>query len=212
MKKTFSNISFRIPYDTEVRIPVSPKRVYLLLHGFKQTGSFIFDSLKSQLPEDCAVIAPNGPFHIPVEKDDGYHMRFAWYFFDPIRKSYFVDYKPAAEFIKSILIEMNLVKTPVTVIGYSQGGYLAPKVAELIPSVDTVIGLACAFRNQHFDVRKSVMIHQINSNSDPIIDFDGAKDEFQKLRERGNLGRFVELDGVGHRLTNDYLLELSQLI
>lgn len=212
MNKTFSNLSFRIPYEAEVYLPASPKRVYVLLHGFKQTGQFIFDQVRSILPDDVAIIAPNGPFFIPVEKDDGYHMRYAWYFFDPIRKTYFIDYGPAAEYVKSMLIEMDLIRKPMTLIGYSQGGYLAPKVSEIIPAVDTVIGLACVFRNQFFQPRSSVMIHQINSKTDSIIEFDRAKDEFNELRNRGNLGRFVELDGPSHRLSNDYLLELSQFI
>ena len=107
---------------------------------------------------------------------------------------------------------MDLIAKPVSIIGYSQGGYLAPKVAEIIATVDTVIGLACAFKNETFENRNSVMFHQINSNADSVIDFTAAKEDFSQLGTRGNLGRFVELDGLSHRLSQDYLLELAQLI
>ena len=212
MKKLFSTLNFQISYQAEVKIPVSPKRVYILLHGYKQSGEYIFKQLKDQVGDDCAIIAPNGPFFIPIEKKGEYQMRYGWYFFDPIKKTYFIDFNPAADFVKSMLIEMDLIKKPMTIIGYSQGGYLAPKLAEIIPSVDTVIGLACVFRNHLFGIRPSTMIHQINSNCDPIIDFKGAKDEFSKLRQRGNLGRFVELNGVGHKLDQIYISELAKLL
>lgn len=212
MKKIFTDIPFRVEHEAQVSLPSNPKRVYLLLHGFQQNGSFMFDQLRSVLPQDSAIIAPDGPLSTPIKRNEGYDLKYAWYFFDALNKKYLIDYMPAAEFLKSILLELNLLKKPITVIGYSQGGYLAPKIAEVIPSVDTVIGIACTFRNEKFAYRNSVMIHQINSNSDTIIDFEGAKEEFLTLRERGNLGRFIELEDVGHRLTNDYLLELSQLI
>ena len=210
--KKFSTIPIQVSYEAQVSIPSNPKRVFLLLHGFKQDGEYLFKLLKDSLPDDVAIISPNGPFFVPVEKREGHVMKYAWYFFDQLKKSYFIDYTPATEYIKSILIELDLHRKPITVIGYSQGGYLAPKIAETITAVDTVIGLGCVFRNKMFDVRTSVMIHQINSKTDSVIDFDSAKGEFLKLRERGNLGRFVALDGPSHRLSNEYIFELAQFL
>lgn len=212
MKKQFFNLSLNIPYEVEISIPSSVRKVFLLLHGFKQDGKQLFDQISAILPDDVAIIAPNGPFFIPVQNKNNFEMKYAWYFFDPLKKSYYINYDPAAEFIKSILIELDLFKMPITIIGYSQGGYLAPKIAEIVPSVESVIGLACVFRNHMFDFRSSVFYHQIQSKSDTIIDFEGAKEEFLVLKNKGNIGRFIELDGLGHRLSNEYLFELSELI
>jgi len=111
-----------------------------------------------------------------------------------------------------MLIEMNLVRKPTTVIGYSQGGYLAPKVAEVIPAVDTVVGMACAFRNTKFEFRQNVILHQINAINDLVVDYENAKEEFQTLRERGNVGQFISLTESGHKLDEHYLDELKTLI
>ena len=212
MKKIFNNIPLKITHSVEAHFPVNPKKVYLLLHGYKQTGEFIFNQLRSVLPDDSVIIAPNGPFSLPVDKKDKFEMHYAWYFFDPKVRAYYIDYEPAAEFIKSLLIEMDIIRKPITVIGYSQGGYLAPKLAEIIPAIETVIGLACSFRNEKFEYRQSVIMHQINSKDDLIIDHEKAKEEFQVLRDRGNVGRFVSVEDTSHRLSEIYINELKTLI
>jgi predicted esterase len=210
MKKEFTNLSLRIPHCVEVYVPKNPKRVYLLLHGYQLDGKFVYDKLIDSFPDDCAVIAPNGPFMVPLKKRDEFHAKFAWYFFDPKKQSYYINFDPAANFIKSLLIEMDLFRKPITVIGYSQGGYLAPKISEIVPSVDTVIGLACCFRNDRFEFRQNVILNQINSRHDLVIDYEGAKKEFLILRERGNVGQFVTLEDIGHRLDENYIKEMQQ--
>ncbi len=212
MKKVFNNLPLKVSHEAQVYLPINPKRVFILLHGYLQQGEFIFDKLKDVIPKDCAIIAPNGPFMVPVKKKDEFEAKFAWYFFDPNKQAYYINHEPAADFVKSILIEMNLVRKPLTLIGYSQGGYLAPKIAEIIPAVDTVIGLACSFRNEKFEFRQNVIMHQVNSENDLVVDYENAKEEFQKLRERGNVGQFISLKDVGHNLDTTYLNELKSLI
>ncbi|MBT4792096.1 MAG: hypothetical protein HON90_11040 [Halobacteriovoraceae bacterium] len=212
MKKHFTSIPLKITHTVEAHFPVNPKRVYLLLHGYMQTGEFLYNQFRAALPDDAIIIAPNAPFLLPYAKKEHFEMRYAWYFFDPKVRVYYIDYDAAAEYIKSLLIEMDIIRKPITVIGYSQGGYLAPKIAEIIPAVDTVIGLACSFRNEKFEYRQSVIMHQINSKQDLIIDHSSAKEEFLKLRERGNVGRFVSLEESTHRIDVEYLSELKSFI
>lgn len=212
MKKEFSSISLRIPHQAQIRLPINSKRVYVLLHGYQLDGEYIYNKLEDIIPHQGAIISPNGPFMVPYKRKEEYFARYAWYFFDPNKKSYYINFEPAAEYIKSILIEMNLVKKPITIIGYSQGGYLAPKVAEMIPSVDTVIGMACTFRNERFKFKSDCLYHQINSEDDLIVDYSGSKEEFETLRERGNVGRFITLKDEGHKLSSSYLQELKMLL
>ena len=212
MKKTFNNLSLRVPHEAEVSLPPGPKRVYLLLHGYLLDGKFLYDQLVDVLPKSEVILAPNGPFMVPVKKKDEFLAKYAWYFFDPNKKSYYINFEPAAEFIKSMLIEMDLIRKPITVIGYSQGGYLAPKIAEIIPAVDSVIGLACCFRNQRFQYRSNVIYNQINSEDDLVVAYQGAKDEFQTLRNRGNIGQMITLKDSGHKLDINYKQQLSTLI
>ena len=54
---------------------------------------FMFDFFKDVLPANSIIISPNAPFMIPVKKRGEYQMQFAWYFFDPAKKYYYMDYK-----------------------------------------------------------------------------------------------------------------------
>ncbi len=172
----------------------------------------MYKKLRDLIPDDCAIIAPNGPFVVPVKKREKFSAGYAWYFFDSYEKKFYINYEPGAEFVKSLLIELDLIKKPITIIGYSQGGYLAPKVAEIIPSVDTVVGLACIYRSERFRLRSQVMYHQINSKTDLVVDYEDAQSEFQQMRSKGNIGQFVTLEENGHRLDDDYLSELETFI
>lgn len=212
MKQTFTNIPIRTSHDVEVYKPLNPKRVFVLLHGYLLNGEFIFKKLRDILPLDCAIIAPNGPFIVPIKKKEKFKPGYAWYFYDSNQKNFYIDYNPGAEFVSSLLIEMGLDKKPITLIGYSQGGYLAPRIADIIHNVDTVIGLACIFRNQRFSYRSNVIYHQIHSKADLVVDFDEAKEEFMSLREKGNIGQFISLEDNGHRLDSDYIETLKDLI
>lgn len=188
------------------------KRVYLLLHGYLLDGEFMFNKLKESLPQDALILAPNAPFLVPQKKADEYLPKYAWYFFEPTKKTFYINYRPAAEYLKDILKKYNPENKPVTLIGYSQGGYLSPKVAEIVEEVDAVIGLACVFRNQKFNFRPNVTFHQIHGNIDVAVEMSGALEEWAILKERGNQGEFIELADVGHRLTQEFITALSDLI
>jgi predicted esterase len=187
-------------------------RIYLLLHGYMLDGKFIQNILGPYLPKEQLILAPNGPFMVPYQKDNNYYPRFAWYFYDPHKKSFYINYDKACYYIKSILAIVNPDKKPVTVIGYSQGGYLSPKLAEDIPEIDTVIGLACVFRNSKFTFNPKVTYHQIHGDLDLVVELKQALDEWAMLKDKGNTGQFIELQEVGHKLSPEYFHSLQELL
>lgn len=204
-----------IPIPSEHNVSIlkkgDPQRIYVLLHGYLQDGTFILDKLSEFIPDGSLILSPNGPFTVPVKKNDTFLPKYAWYFFDSISKRYYVDFNPAAHYICELLHKFNAEKLPVTVIGYSQGGYLAPKLAELIEQVDNVIGVACCFRNEKFSFNKRFRLNQVNSYDDLIVDFKGALSEFNETLKMGNKGLFLKLNGTGHRLCDDYYKEIVKL-
>ena len=183
------------------------KHIYLLLHGYQLDGNYMMRTFKPHL--FGKVIAPNGPFVVPTLKKDSYVPKFAWYFFDPKTRNYYISMDPAAKYLAFILEKENPNHYPVTIIGYSQGGYLAPKVAELIPEAIDIIGLACTFRSNKFTARKDISYWQINSQSDLVIDYQEAMLEFQKIA--GNAGQFYSLKNNGHKIDEDYLKILKEI-
>lgn len=211
MKQT-NTISVTTEHDLHTNELKDFNEVYLLLHGYLLDGGYIYKKLKETLPKDALILAPNGPFLVPFKKGEAYLPKFAWYFFDPSLKTFYINYEPAAEYIKTIIDKYNPHKKPVNIIGYSQGGYLSPKVAEAIPEVKRVIGLACVFRNTKFEYRSDVTYHQIHGNNDLAVEMSGALEEWNILKDKGNQGKFIELDEVGHKLNSEFFTALESLL
>jgi predicted esterase len=170
-------------------------------------GKFMFDVLRQYLPKDSLIISPNGPFLVPHKKADSFFARYSWYFFEPKEKKFFVTYEPAAKYLSDLIDSIDL-KLPVTVIGYSQGGFLAPKVAEVCSRVDQVIGLACIFRSMLF-FKRDIEYSQIHSIEDGIVSPIDAQSEFEKLDSNGH---FLKIENVGHKLGPAYFEKLKSLI
>lgn len=150
-------------------------------------------------------------FLYPIEKNNELTARYAWYFYDSTKDSFYINYEPAAEYLKNIIENFNPDNLPVTLIGYSQGGYIAPKVCELL-EVDTVIGVACKFRSNKFEYQKNTIYHQIHAKNDEVVIFDFTKEEFDKLQAFGNEGEFVSLNESSHRLDEHYIKHIQKLI
>lgn len=187
------------------------EHVYLLLHGYLLDGEYMFNKIGKHLPKDSLIIAPNGPFTVPFKKGEEYLPKYAWYFYDPNKKTFYINYEPAAEYVKKVLKLYNPDSKPVTVIGYSQGGYLSPKVAEVVDEVKEVIGLACVFRTNKF-TQKDIPYHQVHGNIDIAVEFSNALEEYAKMKEKGNIGKFIELDEVGHKINDEFISALKDLI
>lgn len=211
MKETFS---LPITYDHTLYTNQCKdfKRICVLLHGYLLDGEFMFQKLNSLFDQETLVLAPNGPFMIPQKKGEEFFPKYGWYFFDPHKQAFYINYEPAALYLKNILDRYNPDHKPVTLIGYSQGGYLTPKVAELVPEVNTVIGLACVFRNERFHYRSDVIYHQIHGDNDVVVEMNGALEEWAILKDKGNPGKFMELLDTGHKLSLEFITALKELL
>jgi predicted esterase len=185
----------------------NPKEVILLLHGYMLDGKFMFDTFQKHLQADKLIIAPNGPFLIPYKKGDEFFPRYSWYFFDSQKKHFYIDFTPAASMLNNML-EKLAPNLPVTIIGYSQGGYLAPKVAEFNSNVTKVIGMACTFRNERFE-EQNIDYNQIHSKADLVVDYKESVSEFNKLKKPG---RYIELENEGHKLSPAYFEALKKIL
>jgi len=212
MEKSLKNIQLNFDHTIHFNIPNKVEHVYILLHGYLLDGEFMYNSMKDIFPRNTAFIAPNAPFPVPVKKKDFYVPKYAWYFYDSSLQKFYVDFNPAVNYIEQIIKELNLESYPKTIIGYSQGGYIAPKMAETISKVEKVIGLACRFRQNNMTFMNGINYFQIHCENDLIVDYKEAKEDFKQLQEKGNLGEFISLKDVGHRLDSKYLNELKQLL
>lgn len=190
----------------------NPKRVILLLHGYGEKGQKIFKRLIDYLPHDSLVIAPNGPFPLPAKTDEGYKLSFAWYFFDPIREKFFIDYDLPSELLKNFYPQFKLPDLPLIIIGYSQGGYLAPFVGEKIPQTKHVIGINCRFRYDKLGQNLKFILDGIHGKNDLVVDPQRALESFEVLKKRGTKGNFYFIENEAHLLSEPIKKKVQELL
>jgi predicted esterase len=189
--------------------------VFLLLHGYSERGEKMMKRLGKRLEtmatktnQKLLILAPNGfypmPKSFPLDGrpiSDDLLQGFAWYFYDQAKDKFLIDYEVPALTLANLLKEHNPNKVPTTIIGYSQGGYLAPFVGLAFEHTTHVIGLNCSFRTELFSTLPSFRLDQIQGQKDTIIDTALCSQRFEKLKEQGIKGDFHWLPNDDHRLS-----------
>ncbi len=166
------------------RKPDQVKSITLLLHGLNERGLRIYRKLLKSLPSDTHIVAPNAPFPLPRLKSDRLDYGYAWYFYNQFTQNYDVDQTMAISLLKNLLVEINPHHLPVTIIGFSQGGYLAPLLAYEIKETKLVIGISCEFRINFFSDTPQFSLVAIHGDQDPVIHFEQAQNEIKLLKEK----------------------------
>lgn len=178
-----------------------PRSIILLLHGLNERGRRIYRKLVKYLPDDAHILAPNAPLPLPRLRSDQLHDGYAWYVYDRRTETYEVDQTIALKLLGQLLSEKNPHSLPVTVIGFSQGGYLAPLLGMENPSIKTVIGLGCEFRDHFFQGPLTFSLHGLHGENDTII-FAQSSREMATLLQRKSLEVSWELiPETGHEIS-----------
>lgn len=180
----------------------NPQEVILLLHGLGERGKRIFRKLLPFLPKEALIIAPNGPFPIQRNKQHKVEFGHSWYFYDKIEKKYFINQDMAKIWLRDLLKIENPRSLPVTIIGFSQGGYLAPLAGKEITETKLVIGLACEFRTTLIQEKLPFEMIAVHGEEDEIIPPSMAKNEIALLKDFGINVDFHSVKG-GHEITSE---------
>ena len=192
--------TFEVPFTFSgiLKEPQSPKSIILLLHGLNERGRRIYRKLGKYLPEDSIVLAPNAPFPLTtgIQLGSGY----AWYFYDKTTQTYPVGPAVSLNFLCTLLTQYNPQNLPVFIIGFSQGGYLAPQLAYKDSNVKSVIGIGCEFRRRFINQIPNFELVGIHGEQDTIIHINNAIEEINFLKEMGAKTKFVSTPG-GHEIT-----------
>jgi predicted esterase len=202
MKKSF-NLPLTYPQDFYTNDLKDYDRILLALHGYQLNGEFIFKRLTRHLNlKSTLLLCPNAPFLVPIKKGEDFHAGYSWYFFEPKTRNFYINYEPSAKLMCEFVNQNNPNKVPVDIIGYSQGGYLSPKIAELCSETEKVIGLSCIFRRNRFLIKENCEYIQIHGNKDQTVNYDEAKEEFEHLGLDSN--NF-------HKVATEHLLDTKLL-
>jgi len=190
----------------------TPKRLVVLLHGYQQRASTMLRLAAPSFGEETTVLAPDGPWPVPYRVADRYEMGYSWYFFDPKTEVYGVPMEPAIELLTAWLAGIEEVGSlPITVVGFSQGGYLAPFLGRALDAVDRVVGINCRFRSEVLTDRYAFRLDALAGAEDPVVDPDRARGCHEEIISRGNRGRFVVVPGAAHRLDSSMAAALTTL-
>ena len=192
--------------------PVDAEKIILLLHGYGERSNTIFKKLKSELPGDHRIICPNGPFPMPKKTENGFKMSYAWYFFDPVTEQFFIDYDLPATLLQNFMVSKGFDHLPLTIIGYSQGGYLAPFVGQKLSNTTHVVGINCRFRYDMMGSTINYKLDAIHGKKDDLVDPVKAQESFNVLTKRGIKGEFYIIEGEGHGISPQIKNCLAKII
>ncbi len=177
-----------------------PKEVILLLHGLGERGKRIYRKLLPALPSDALVLAPNAPFPVP-RKDGKKDYGYSWYFYDKVQQEYFINQNLAKFWLRDLLQIENPKALPVTIIGFSQGGYLAPVVAQEIAETKLVIGLSCEFRHHLITRRPAFRLVALHGKNDDVVTSQLALDQIETLNRKGIPVEFQLVEETNHEIS-----------
>lgn len=215
-------VPMTLPFDPHTRKPDGPpKGLILLLHGYDQSGTHILRHLGDYLPKEWAVVSPNAPFPIPHWdstfpapgwRQQKLKLGYTWYFYQSSTKEYFLDMKPALDYLKRGVSQLGFADLPKIVIGFSQGGYVAPFIANELSKVRQVVCLSCEFLPGEMNERFPARIDAIFGDSDPIADIEPARASHAGLLAKGVPGEFHVVAGAAHEMPAAVGEKLAQIL
>ncbi|MGK5087964.1 hypothetical protein WDW86_10430 [Bdellovibrionota bacterium FG-2] len=197
--------------DTFFRGTENPSHLFILLHGYMQSGKYIARQLESALPKDAEVLALNGPFPIPRKSEEGLKLGYSWYFYNPKTDELVIDMKTSIDFVINAIAALGFESLPKTLIGYSQGGYLAPFVGQKLSGVTRLIALNAEVLDDELAGPLEFRIDSIHGAKDEIVNPKIARERHARLKARGVQGEFVELPESGHEITEEMMSALRNL-
>lgn len=211
-------IQIDCPFDAEYTYtPGQGQNLVILLHGFAHNADFMMNFFQSAIQDsfryDHHLLSINAPF-VVTNKDHKkkFQLSYAWYFYDSQQEHYVITQDFACNYIKKLVQALNLDHLNKILIGYSQGGYLAPFASLHLEKVSQVIGLACNFKSQYLPKQLDFYLDAIHGEDDVIVDYHQAKKEHQIMKEQGNQGDFISLKNNHHRLTEDFVRSTIEIM
>jgi predicted esterase len=194
MKKEIKKFSLEIDHEIHTLETQNPKKLLVLLHGHMLDGSFMLRKYSRYIKEGYKIIAPNAPFLVPMQKGETWVPRYTWYYYKSEDDSFHIDPMNATKYTLEVIKEHNPDNLPIEIIGYSQGGFFAPKLAEFLDNIETIIGISCIFKKSRYKIKPEITYHQIHGDKDSVVSYDDAKLKFQDIKAISPKSTFTTIE------------------
>lgn len=175
----------------------------LFLHGYTDSGTALLRRIFDEDLPDYPYLAPNGVFPVPVRVATGFKEAYAWYFSDPDSPTPLVPGETAAAQIEVLLEHLGWVDRELLIVGFSQGGFLAPLVARRCRKVRGILTIGSGFRKDWYDTSFTFPIRSIHGEDDDIVRFSQGKKGIKALEEMGLDVKMQAIPAMGHTINED---------
>ncbi len=187
------------------------QRVYLLLHGFNERAKNAVKRFSEALPKEACFLAPDAPYPLPEKREGYWRIGHAWYFYDSFKEEYFITPIVSAQILASLLSKF-CPKAKVSVIGFSQGAYLAPYLPIETSQCDQVVLVNGLVRSDMVSAVKNVQYDIINATEDPYVDFGKSKRHYEAFATHSSEVNFHEIPCDSHEVVPDHLQLLRRIL
>lgn len=197
----FQEKVYRFPLPLRYSLSEPQENLILVLHGYQDRAESMLRKLNwLDQPLPFQYLAINGPFPVPVWNAEGFKEAYSWYFRDSSRGLVIVSPETVAEQIHQLILDLGFGERPVTFLGFSQGGYLAPFVAKRVKKTRMIIGIGCGYTEEGYGSLNPLEVHAIHGTEDERISIAQAQTEFRKIQKLGFTGQFHEIPGLNHKV------------
>lgn len=174
------------------------KKYALLLHGYSDTGLSLARRIFSQNWPDYEILAPNSVFPAPMWHEGESKEAYSWFFRDSRSGRFIIPPEFSISHLSQLLQQLDLDNKPCVLVGFSQGGYLAPLVASSLSNVKAMVLLNTGFRKEFYDNLEKIPVTAIHGTEDEIIPCTRAEEEFLQIEAKASRADFIKIPGMKH--------------
>ncbi len=200
------NVQFLITSPTQASDKKNQKTLpaILALHGMGESAQSFQDKLLN-IPEATQAlwIFPDGPF--PFERRSKPEICYSWYLFaqdqELLRKTMLEVASFLAEALKTLSLSLAINKKRLSVLGFSQGGYLAGVLAAEYQ--DLFLSACCIggrFKHEFFQAptENAPVFLQLHGAEDRSVSPELARKAVDQTKKRGYQANFQLFENHGH--------------
>lgn len=192
--------------------PGPGKPLLVFFHGYSDSAAGFLKRAFPELNSQFEILAPNGLFPIPVQKEYGWKRTFAWYFADFSKNETVIPPTVAAEAVEHLIEKLQLRDRPKILLGFSQGGFFLPFVFPRLKNVSKMFAIGAAYRPGDYSHSLPIALDAFHGDSDEVITLQRSKESFEHLKEKNPQGTFYEFKGLGHTMNEEARALLKEKI